>query len=133
MLDLLGYHVPRRADRRRGTRARSARTDRSTLPAARSEQEVLAALRALADRNQVRRQMIGQGYYDTITPAVIRRNVLENPAWYTAYTPYQPEISQGRLEALLNFQTMVDGPHRPGPSPTRRCSTRPPRSPRPCC
>jgi len=78
------------------------------LPAALSEPEVAAELRALAARNQVRTSMIGLGYYDTVTPAVIRRNVLENPAWYTAYTPYQPEISQGRLEALLNFQTMVE-------------------------
>ncbi|MBT0993405.1 aminomethyl-transferring glycine dehydrogenase [Cellulomonas sp. DKR-3] len=78
------------------------------LPGARSEQEVQAALRAIADRNQVLRPMIGQGYYGTHTPAVIRRNVLESPAWYTAYTPYQPEISQGRLEALLNFQTVVE-------------------------
>ncbi|HWJ84661.1 MAG TPA: glycine dehydrogenase (aminomethyl-transferring), partial [Cellulomonas sp.] len=77
------------------------------LPAARSEVEVLAALRTIAGKNRVLTQMIGQGYSDTITPAVIRRNVLESPAWYTAYTPYQPEISQGRLEALLNFQTMV--------------------------
>jgi glycine dehydrogenase len=79
----------------------------SALPPPRAEQEVLADLRKLADRNTVAVSMIGLGYYDTITPAVIRRNVLENPAWYTAYTPYQPEISQGRLEALLNFQTMV--------------------------
>ncbi|MET4589559.1 aminomethyl-transferring glycine dehydrogenase [Arthrobacter sp. 754] len=72
-----------------------------------SEVEVLAELRKLAGKNKTAVQMIGQGYYDTVTPAVIRRNVLEAPAWYTAYTPYQPEISQGRLEALLNFQTMV--------------------------
>ncbi len=72
-----------------------------------TEHEVLAALRAIAAKNRPRIQMIGQGYYDTITPAVIRRNIVENPAWYTSYTPYQPEISQGRLEALLNFQTAV--------------------------
>nr|WP_308121732.1 beta-eliminating lyase-related protein [Actinotalea ferrariae] len=77
------------------------------LPPARSEHEVLRDLRALADRNHVLTSMIGQGYHGTVTPPVIRRNVLENPAWYTAYTPYQPEISQGRLEALLNFQTVV--------------------------
>ncbi|TDL44490.1 aminomethyl-transferring glycine dehydrogenase [Kocuria rosea] len=77
------------------------------LPAALSEQEVLEQLRAFADRNTTAVQMIGQGYYDTHTPPVILRNVLESPGWYTAYTPYQPEISQGRLEALLNFQTMV--------------------------
>ncbi|NTW38803.1 MAG: aminomethyl-transferring glycine dehydrogenase [Cellulomonadaceae bacterium] len=77
------------------------------LPPARSEAEVLADLRALADRNTVLTSMIGLGYHGTVTPPVIRRNVLENPAWYTAYTPYQPEISQGRLEALLTFQTMV--------------------------
>ena len=69
--------------------------------------EALAELRALADSNTVAVSMIGQGYYDTLTPPVLLRNILENPAWYTAYTPYQPEISQGRLEALLNFQTMV--------------------------
>ena len=81
-----------------------------TLPsgsAALSEVEVLAELRRLASKNKTAVQMIGQGYYDTLTPPVIRRNILEAPAWYTAYTPYQPEISQGRLEALLNFQTMV--------------------------
>ncbi|BCQ09085.1 putative glycine dehydrogenase (decarboxylating) [Mycobacterium heckeshornense] len=77
------------------------------LPPAVSEDEALAELRALAAANTVAVSMIGQGYYDTFTPAVLRRNILENPAWYTAYTPYQPEISQGRLEALLNFQTMV--------------------------
>jgi glycine dehydrogenase len=77
------------------------------LPAAASEPEVIAELAAIASRNRVRTSMIGLGYSDTITPPVITRNVLENPSWYTAYTPYQPEISQGRLEALLNFQTMV--------------------------
>ncbi|MGZ4662769.1 MAG: glycine dehydrogenase (aminomethyl-transferring), partial [Arthrobacter sp.] len=77
------------------------------LAAALSEVEVLAELRKLAAKNKTAVQMIGQGYYDTVTPPVIRRNILEAPAWYTAYTPYQPEISQGRLEALLNFQTMV--------------------------
>jgi glycine dehydrogenase len=79
----------------------------SVLPPAASERQALKELRALADRNTVGRSLIGLGYYDTITPAVIKRNVLENPSWYTAYTPYQPEISQGRLEALLNFQTMI--------------------------
>ncbi|MGW8557280.1 aminomethyl-transferring glycine dehydrogenase [Streptomyces tubercidicus] len=77
------------------------------LPQARTEAEVLKELQGLADRNQVLSSMIGLGYYGTFTPPVILRNVMENPAWYTAYTPYQPEISQGRLEALLNFQTMV--------------------------
>ena len=77
------------------------------LPAARSEPEVIAALRSLATRNVVRTSLIGMGYTATVTPPVVQRNVLEDPAWYTAYTPYQPEISQGRLEALLNFQTMV--------------------------
>jgi glycine dehydrogenase len=79
-----------------------------SLPEPMSEEQSLAELRRLAGRNQVLTSMIGLGYYGTVTPAVIRRNLLENPAWYTAYTPYQPEISQGRLEALLNFQTMVE-------------------------
>jgi len=80
---------------------------KSAIPAAATERETLAELREIASRNRVQRSMIGLGYYDTITPSVIQRNVLENPSWYTAYTPYQPEISQGRLEALINFQTMI--------------------------
>ena len=84
------------------------RMDRElNLPQSRTEEEILADLKAFASKNIVKTQMIGQGFYDTHTPPVILRNVLESPAWYTAYTPYQPEISQGRLEALLNFQTMV--------------------------
>ncbi|HEX5683880.1 MAG TPA: aminomethyl-transferring glycine dehydrogenase [Ideonella sp.] len=77
------------------------------LPAVASEAEALAELRAVAALNQVKKSFIGQGYYGTLTPGVILRNILENPAWYTAYTPYQAEISQGRMEALVNFQTMV--------------------------
>ena len=77
------------------------------LPAAASEHEVLAELRRIASQNRVFRSFLGMGYHDTITPPVIRRNVLESPGWYTAYTPYQAEIAQGRLEALLNYQTMI--------------------------
>nr|WP_152594795.1 aminomethyl-transferring glycine dehydrogenase [Microbacterium profundi] len=99
----------------RGAVPASIYTDASTgsatgdgvIPPAASEAEALAELRAFASRNRVNRSMIGLGYYGTLTPSVIQRNVLENPSWYTAYTPYQPEISQGRLEALINFQTMV--------------------------
>src|SRR4051812_19362079 len=82
-------------------------TDELRLPEPLSEEDAAAELRRIAARNRVLEPMIGLGYSGTVTPAVIRRNVLEDPSWYTAYTPYQPEISQGRLEALLNFQTMV--------------------------
>ncbi len=78
-----------------------------SLPEPQSEADMLAALKRIAGKNQIARSFIGQGYYDTLTPSVIQRNVLENPGWYTAYTPYQPEISQGRLESLLNFQQMI--------------------------
>ncbi|QIR39644.1 aminomethyl-transferring glycine dehydrogenase [Tolypothrix sp. PCC 7910] len=77
------------------------------LPEAQTEYAALAKLKQIAEKNQVFRSFMGMGYYDCITPAVIARNILENPGWYTAYTPYQPEIAQGRLEALLNFQTMI--------------------------
>ncbi len=78
------------------------------LPAALSEEDVTALAKSMAAQNKVNTSLIGMGYYNTYTPAVIKRNILENPAWYTAYTPYQPEISQGRLEALINFQTMIE-------------------------
>ncbi len=78
-----------------------------SLPETRGEQELLDDLRVIAQKNQIFRSFLGMGYHGTITPAVIQRNILENPAWYTAYTPYQAEIAQGRLEALLNFQTMI--------------------------
>ncbi|WP_447963653.1 aminomethyl-transferring glycine dehydrogenase [Nitrospira sp. Ecomares 2.1] len=82
-------------------------TQSLNLPRAQSEEEVLSELRHLSARNQIYRSFLGMGYYDCLTPPVIGRNILENPAWYTQYTPYQAEIAQGRLEALLNFQTMV--------------------------
>lgn len=95
--DLVGQAVPA-----------SIRLGRAlNLPAGKSELEVLRELRELASKNEVYRSFIGMGYSDCVTPAVIQRNVLENPGWYTQYTPYQAEIAQGRLEALLNFQTMV--------------------------
>src|SRR5262249_8718798 len=83
------------------------RKDRMELGEPRTEGEALKALRCIGEKNKVLKSYIGQGYYETYTPSVILRNVFQNPAWYTAYTPYQPEISQGRLEALINFQTMV--------------------------
>ncbi|MDR6676651.1 aminomethyl-transferring glycine dehydrogenase [Pseudomonas oryzihabitans] len=106
MLDLLGYE---------SLEAMTAQvipesikgTSVLDLPAGLSEADALAELRAIAGKNRLLKSLIGQGYYNTHTPAPILRNLLENPAWYTAYTPYQPEISQGRLEALLNFQTLI--------------------------
>src|SRR5918992_2724800 len=86
----------------------SIRLDRPlAVHSQRTEHEALNRLRAIASRNRVLRSFLGLGYHDCITPPVIQRNVLENPGWYTAYTPYQAEIAQGRLEALLNFQTVV--------------------------
>jgi glycine dehydrogenase len=107
MLDLLGYAS---LDSLIADAVPASIRDKATLalPEAGTEAEVAKELVALASDNEVLTSMIGLGYYGTITPGVIRRNVLESPAWYTAYTPYQPEISQGRLEALLNFQTMIE-------------------------
>ena len=108
MLDALGYDsVEALVQRAVPASIHAAPRATSTIPAAATEAEALAELRELASANRVARPMIGLGYHDTFTPSVIARNVLENPSWYTAYTPYQPEISQGRLEALINFQTMV--------------------------
>ena len=104
-------------------------TEELALPEAATEWQAARELRALAARNNPLEPMIGLGYHGTTTPPVVRRNVLEDPGWYTAYTPYQPEISQGRLEALLNFQTMV-GDLTGLPTPTPRCSTRAPPRPR---
>ncbi|WEG10671.1 aminomethyl-transferring glycine dehydrogenase [Microbacterium horticulturae] len=108
MLDGLGYEsVEALVSAAVPASIHSAPRASSSIPAPATEAETLAELRAIADQNRSARTMIGLGYYDTFTPSVIARNVLENPSWYTAYTPYQPEISQGRLEALINFQTMV--------------------------
>ena len=106
MLELLGY--PDLEALAKAAVPEKIRLSRPlNLPAPKSEFETLSALREIAGQNQVFRSFVGMGYYDCITPAVIHRNVLENPGWYTQYTPYQAEISQGRLEALLTFQTMV--------------------------
>ncbi|HEY2175120.1 MAG TPA: aminomethyl-transferring glycine dehydrogenase [Mycobacteriales bacterium] len=107
MLAVIGYgSLDDLADAALPEAIRSA--DPLSLPAAGTEPEIIAELRGLAAANSVQTSMIGLGYHDTVTPGVIRRNVLENPGWYTAYTPYQPEISQGRLEALLTFQTVIE-------------------------
>src|SRR6266550_1222540 len=95
--DLMDATIPEKIRYRRGL----------NLPIGKSEADVLAEFRAIAAKNRVFRSFLGMGYSDCVTPPVIQRNVLENPAWYTAYTPYQAEIAQGRLEALLTFQTMV--------------------------
>jgi glycine dehydrogenase len=108
MLDAVGYaSVDDLMDAAVPGSIRLQPLDHSVIPAASDERAALAELRGLAARNIVNRSLIGLGYSGTVTPSVITRNVLENPSWYTAYTPYQPEISQGRLEALINFQTMV--------------------------
>src|SRR5437762_1854213 len=106
MLSEVGYEdLDSRID---ATVPKNIRLDRQlNLPAAKSETEALAELRAIANKNKLARSFIGAGYSDCITPPVIQRNILENPGWYTAYTPYQAEIAQGRLEALLNFQQMI--------------------------
>ena len=108
MLHVLGYEsVNALVERAVPASIHAAPVADSAIPFAATEAEALAELRELASQNRPARAMIGLGYYDTLTPSVIARNVFENPSWYTAYTPYQPEISQGRLEALINFQTMV--------------------------
>ena len=99
----------------------------SHTSAAMSETEALALLRSMADKNQVLKSLIGQGYHETHTPYVILRNMLENPGWYTAYTPYQAEISQGRLEMLLNYQTLVTELTGMEMARTRRLNLRPSR------
>src|SRR4051794_2916266 len=106
MLEVIGYSsLDALIDKAVPTQIRLTRA--LQIPAGRSEYEVLTGLKEVAGQNQVFRSCIGMGYYDCLTPAVIQRNILENPGWYTQYTPYEAEIAQGRLEALLNFQTMI--------------------------
>ena len=124
MLSVLGA-ASRRALMEAIVPASIARTSAMAIPAPVTEAEALTQLKAIASKNKVLKSFIGQGYYGTHTPSVILRNILENPAWYTAYTPYQAEISQGRMEALINFQTMIcdlTGM----PIAKRQCSTKPP-------
>ena len=104
---LIDQTIPQAIRRSRSLNGATPKTDSLQLPPAQSEYAALSRLKAIASKNQVFRSLIGMGYSDCITPPVIQRNILENPGWYTAYTPYQPEIAQGRLEALLNFQTMI--------------------------
>src|SRR5260370_10446187 len=106
MLGTIGYeNIAARID---ATVPKNIGLDRPlNLPEAKSESEALAELRAISKKNKIAKSFIGAGYSDSITPPVIQRNILENPSWYTAYTPYQAELAQGRLEALLNFQTMI--------------------------
>ena len=106
MLDLLGYDTLE--DLAEATVPAAIRMNRPlNIGEPRGEHELLVELKEMAGKNKVMRSLIGMGYYDTITPPVILRNIMENPGWYTQYTPYQAEIAQGRLEALINFQTMV--------------------------
>ncbi|MBD2086077.1 aminomethyl-transferring glycine dehydrogenase [Coleofasciculus sp. FACHB-542] len=104
---LIDQTIPQAIRRSRSLNGATPKTDSLQLPPAQSEYAALSRLKAIASKNQVFRSLIGMGYSGCITPPVIQRNILENPGWYTAYTPYQPEIAQGRLEALLNFQTMI--------------------------
>ena len=102
---VIGIKISPRSSRRQCPRHRQS--EALQIGAGLSERQLIEKMRSVASRNRPLTSLIGQGYYGTFLPPVIQRNILESPAWYTAYTPYQAEISQGRLEALLNFQTMV--------------------------
>ena len=127
MLDELGYDS---LDQLTETVVPNGIADNTPLALASpiSEEQALAELYDIAKQNKLVKSLIGQGYYDTFTPKVIQRNVLENPAWYTAYTPYQPEISQGRLEVLFYFQTMITCLLYTSPSPRDLSTSRMPSS-----